>query len=149
MLGPVCLCSAWLAGCQAHFPEQQVPTHTWPSFGCISSTLCSFKATHKKHLDWSLRHRHMQFLFPCFCPCPAYPFSSALLLPCYRIQLMQKLHLSCYLGNHFSSPACACTYRPSCSAMAEIESLGCSGVYELLQLLCQHLRHCLDFLNEL
>lgn len=111
--------------------------------------LLTFKAIHIKKNRLELRHRHMWFPFPCFCPCPAFPFSSTLFFLCYCIQFMSKTHLNWYLSNHFSSPACACMYSPSCGAMAVIESLGSSGIYELLQLLCQHLRHCLDFLTEL
>lgn len=64
--------------------------HTWAWFGCISSTARSFRAAHKKTINWSLRHRHMWILCPRFCPCPAFPFSSTLLFPCYRIQFMSN-----------------------------------------------------------
>lgn len=104
-----------------------------------------FKATHKKTRVWAW-DRHMWFLFSHFCPGPAFHFSSLFLFPHYCILLMCKQHLHCYLSNHFSSPAHPFVYSPPSSVKAVIESSGFAGIYELLQLLCQHLRHCLDFL---
>lgn len=66
------------------------PAHTWAWFGCINSTARSFRATHKKNIDCILRHRHMWILCPQFCPCPAFPFSSTFLFPCYCIQFMNN-----------------------------------------------------------
>lgn len=93
----------------------------------------------------SLRRTHVVSLLP-FLSMSCFSF----LLPTPFSMLPYPAHVQAapplLLKQPFFIPCRPFVYSSPCSARAVIESLGFTGIYEFLRLLCQHLRRCLDFL---